>query len=58
MGYFEDVYYESYDGVRDDFDYFFFGLMIIFSPLTVPVYYVGMLGRWVMERGSDDTNAN
>jgi hypothetical protein len=54
MGYFEDMYHESYNGVRDDFDYFMFGFSVLLSPIMVPIYYIGMLGRWVMERGSDE----
>jgi hypothetical protein len=58
MGYFEDMYHESYNGVRDDFDYMIFGVSILLSPIMLPIYYVGMLGRWVMGRGSDEADAN
>lgn len=32
-----------------DFDYFFFGWLVLFAPIGVPVYWIGRLAKWAHE---------
>lgn len=35
---------------RTGFEYFFLGAMILFTPIVGPLYYLGVIGEWALER--------
>lgn len=35
---------------RTGFEYFFLGAMILFTPILAPLYYVGVVGEWALQR--------
>ena len=50
MGFFRDMYELSEPVLSDgDFDYLFFGFMVVLSPIACPLYYVGKIAEEIYE---------
>ena len=52
-GYFramDDFCTDPVTGDRRAIDYLFFGFMILFSPILLPLYYLGMLGSLIQRK--------